>query len=406
MSLTSFINKGLALVIVCILCGAGCAVSTQPAVQHASTAPANVTLGGVPRHIAVLPLVNMSGQPAPVKGMRQALIERLVAGGAVVLGDEDLEEFMVRHRMRNVDGIDSVTAQALSQETGMDSVIITTLEQYANSDPPAIAMTSRLVSTADTPIILWMEAVALSGDDSPGVLGLGLIHDMVRLQEKAFDRLTRSIELYLAGATNTGSGRGKRIFQPKTIYSSPFMSPGRKYSVVVVPFLNRSKRYNADSFLALRFMSQLTKEGTFKVIDPGAVREKFLFFRFIMREGLSVRQADILHDTLQADLIVSGKVVEYEDAEGTPRVEFNVLVFERQRKKVVWESWSFNRGDDGVFFFDWGRVSTASELASKMLRAVVGKMSTLGTFQDERLPAERSSMSGPWSLLRADLPVR
>ena len=104
-----------------------------------------------------------------------------------------MEKFMARHRVRNVDGIDSVTAQALREETGMDSVIITTLERYADSDPPAIAMTSRLVSTADTPIILWMEAVALSGDDSPGVLGLGSIHDIVRLRKKAFARLTGSI---------------------------------------------------------------------------------------------------------------------------------------------------------------------------------------------------------------------
>jgi TolB-like protein len=399
MSLTSFITKGLALAVACLLCGTACSAHTRPASE---AAPGR----GTKPHIAVLPLVNMSGQPAPVKGMRQALIERLVAEGAAVLDDEALEKFMARHRMRNVDGIDSVTAQALHQEAGMDSVIITTLERYADAHPPAIAMTSRLVSAEDTPIILWMETVALSGDDSPGVLGLGLIDDIFSLQKIAFDRLIGSFEKYLAGATYTLSGRGERRFRPKTVYGSSFMRPGGKYSVAVAPFLNKSGRDNADSFLALHFMSQLTKEGNFNVIDPGTVREKLLFFRFIMQEGLSMRQADLIHDSLQADLILAGKVLEYEDAEGTPRVEFSALVFDRKKKKVVWASWSFNRGDDDVSFFDWGRVSTAGALASKMTQAVVWDLSTRGTSPDKGLPKEPSSAKGPWDIERDHPPAQ
>lgn len=398
MSSTNLINRGLAFVIVCILCGTACSTHTRPAPEAA------LERAHKP-HIAVLPLVNMSGQPALVKEMRQALIERIVAEGAAVLDDEGLEKFMARHRMRNVDGIDSVTAQALRRETGTDSVIITTLERYADTHPPAIAMTSRLVSTEDTPIILWMETVALSGDDSPGVLRLGLIDDMVRLQKMAFDRLIGSFEKFLAGATTTGSGRGERRFQPKTVYRSSFMRPGRKYSVAVAPFLNKSGRNNADAFLALYFMSQLTKEGTFKVIDPGTVREKLLFFRFIMQDGLSMRQADLIHDSLQADLILAGKVIEYEDAAGTPKVEFSALFFERKKKKVVWESWSFNQGDDGVYFFDWRRVTTAGALASKMAQAVVQDMTALGTIKGGQLP-EESSTRGPWANALYDFPAR
>jgi TolB-like protein len=397
MLLTRFINRGLAIAIVCILCGTACSTHTRPSSE---AAPGR----GKKMHIAVFPLVNMSGQPAPVKEMRQALIERLTAEGAAVLDDEDLEKLMARHRVRNIDGIDSVTAKALREEAGMDSVLITTLERYVDEHPPAIAMASRLVSVEDTPVILWMETVALSGGDSPGVLGLGLINDMGRLQKMAFDRLMRSFEMDLTGNTNTESGRGERRFQPKTVYSFPFMRPDRKYTIAVAPFLNKSGRDDADSFLALRFMSQLTKEKTFIVIDPGAVREKLLFFRFIMQDGLSARQANAIHDSLQADLILTGKVTVYEELEGAPRVEFSTLVFERQKKKVVWTSWSFNQGDDDVHFFDWSRVSTAGALASKMTQAVVRDMTALGTLQG-RLPEEQqSSKRGPWSVL--DLPVQ
>ncbi|HUI44711.1 MAG TPA: MBG domain-containing protein [Nitrospirota bacterium] len=350
---------------------------------------------GVPHHIAVLPLVNMSGQPAPVKEMRQALLQWLVAQGVQVLEDGDMEQFLTRHRVRNMDGIDAVTAEALKKETGADAVLITTLELYTDTNAPEIAMTSRLVAAENPPIILWMETVGLSGDDSPGLLGLGLIHDMARLQKKAFDRITGSFAAFLAGREGTGIGRGEGIYKPKEDFSTSFMQPGRKYTVAVAPFLNRSERDNADNFLALHFISQLVKAGTFNVIDWGELREKLLFFRFILQEGLSVRQADLIHNSLQADLILTGEVAKYEDMAEMPKVEFNVLVFERKRLKVVWASWSHNKGDDGVHFFDWGQVSTAAALASKMTRAVIRDMTAQGMLKEgQQLPEEPSSMTG------------
>jgi len=393
-----FLNSLSALVVACAICGTACSTLTRPASEAAHE-------GGKKLRIAALPLVNMSGQPAPLKEMRQALLRGLVAEGVAVFDDEDLERFMARHRVRYMGGIDIVTAQALREEAGVDAVLITTLEQYADTRPPAIALTSRLVATGDTPIILWMETVGMSGDDAPGLLGLGLVNDMAQLQSKAFARLFGSFAGFLAHGTGAESGWGDRGVQPKTIYSAPFMRPGRKYTIAVAPFLNRSERNGADDLLALHVLSQLTKVGTFDVIDPGAVREKLLFFRFVMQEGLSLHQADLIHNSLQADLILTGKVMEYQDAGGTPRVEFNVLVLERKNKKIVWTSWSANQGDDGVFFFDRGRVRTAAALAAKMTQAVVRDMAARGAIQNGQLPEEQSSTRGPWDIERDDSPA-
>jgi len=385
----------LALVIACVICGTACSTLTRPAIEAAPG-------GGNKLRFAVLPMVNMSGQRAPLKEMRQSLMRGLVAEGRVIFDDEDMERFMVRHRMRYMGGIDIVTAQALRKEAGVDAVLITTLEQYADTRPPAIALTARLVATGDMPIILWMETVGMSGEDVPGLLGLGLINDIARLQVKAFARLTGSLAKFLAGGTGAESGRSDRRFKPKTFYSSSFIRPGRKYTIAVAPFLNRSERNDADDFLALHVISQLTKVGIFEVIDPGAVREKLLFFRFVMQEGLSIRQADLIHNSLQADFILTGKVMEYQDVGGTPQVEFNVLVFERKNKKIVWTSWSANKGDDGVFFFDRGWIRTAAAIASKMTQAVVRDMAARGAIQDGQLPEEKSSPRGPWQLDRVD----
>ena len=42
-------------------------------------------------------------------------------------------------------------------------------------------------------------------------------------------------------------------------------------------------------------------------------------------------------------------------------------------RQIVWSSSSYNEGDDGVFFFDLGKVNTAHGMASGMVRSVVRK---------------------------------
>jgi TolB-like protein len=322
--------------------------------------------------IAVLPFENLSGTEAPLKSMRGSLIERLRALGFNVLEEEALEGFMARYRMRYMGGINKVIARAFREETGTDGVLITSLELYSDRFPPKIALTSRMVSTGDDPVILWMDSTGLAGDDSPGILALGVIKDPQRLVEKALEPVSDSLVGYLSderGGMNLEGG--KRKFRPKLSYRSSVIDPGGKYSVAVVPFFNESTRKNAGQIMVLHFVKWLTELENFSVIEPGVVRQELLTFRIIMDEGVSLAQADLIFSSLDADLILSGKVIDYQDFQGfagKPRVDFSALLVERNTREVVWASKSYNDGDDRVFFFDWGRVNTAHVMASEMTR--------------------------------------
>lgn len=389
----------LALLIVCAAVSAGLSTRT----------PQVFGMAGLPKgslRIALLPLENLSGSPAPLHEIRQALLQKVVGRGASVLMQEDLERFMARHRVRYTGGIDTVTARALRDEAGVGAVLITSLEQYSAPDPPAITITQRLVSTEDIPRILWMENVAMTGEDSPGLLGLGLIHDINLLREKGLERLSGSLADFFSGMAMSGNRRGGRRFAPQAFFQSPFLIPGRQYTVAVAPFLNKSGRFQADEIMALRFTQQLTGAGVFDVVDPGVVREQLLNYRIIMKDGASVSDADLIQTSVQADLIVTGKVLAYKDdvATFTPKVEFEVMVFEKKRKKTVWASWSCSQGDEGVFFFDWGRINTAGTLASKMATAVVRDITSLGTIKDPRIIQELSRTNGSWALLEHAFP--
>lgn len=322
--------------------------------------------------IAVLPVENLSGTMAPLKDIRELFIKRLKAHGFQILDDESLEKFMARNRIRYTGGINKAVAQAFKNETGVGGVLITSLELYNEANPPKIALTSRLVSTGENPIILWIDGVGLAGDDSPGILGLGLIEDPKALSEKAIGKLTGSLGNYINRKSKSENIKSaKRKFRPEVSYRSEVLNPNSKYTVAVVPFLNFSGRKNGGEILQLQFIRSLKKVDQFDVLEPGVVRQQLLTLRIITPEGISLANADALFAILNADLILAADVVEYEDYQGVfgnPRVDFSAQLIDRKSRSIVWSSVSHNEGDDGVFFFDRGKVNTAHAMASQMTR--------------------------------------
>ena len=132
--------------------------------------------------------------------------------------------------------------------------------------------------------------------------------------------------------------------------------------------------------MQLQFVKSLEEFRNLEVIKPGLVRQQFLAMRIVMDQGVSFADADVIFSTLDANLVVSGDLITYQDYEGTwgtPKVDFSVLFVDRKGRKVVWSSTSYNEGDDGVFFFDRGSVNTAYVMASQMTRWI-GEMMIAG----------------------------
>src|SRR6185369_892181 len=101
------------------------------------------------------------------------------------------------HRVRYLGGVDEITAAALSAETGAVAVLISTIELYSDVSPPKFSMISRLVSLKGVPEIVWMDSVAMAGDDAPGILGLGLIDDLKQLRVKGVRLIGTSLKHFL-----------------------------------------------------------------------------------------------------------------------------------------------------------------------------------------------------------------
>ena len=323
--------------------------------------------------IAVFPVENLSGIAAPVKPIREMIIGQLKRKGFNVLEDEALEKFLVRNRIRYTGGVDALTARVLKHETGVEAVFMASLELFSDAVPPKFALTARLVSTGENPSVLWMDGVGLAGDDSPGILALGLIEDSEKLVTKALDTLTWSCAdrvYYNTERAEASKLQGK--FKPRISYRSPGLEPGRGPRVAVVPLFNRSGRKYGGEIMVLNLMRALKSAG-FDVVESGIVRSAFLNLRIIMEDGISLGEASALFGVVNVDFVLGGRVLDYEDyegASGTARVGFSVQLISRSSQKVVWSSLSLNNGDDKVYFFDWGRVNTTHAMASQMAQFV------------------------------------
>jgi TolB-like protein len=140
--------------------------------------------------------------------------------------------------------------------------------------------------------------------------------------------------------------------------------------VAVIPFLNLSQRKNAGKIVELHFVNQLLRNPALSVAEPGLVREELLAQRVVMEAGPSLENAEALSsdESLGVDLVLSGVVFDYQDGAGTPKVEFSVTMIDKENHKVVWSSRSHSTGEEGVYFFDLGKVYTAHELVSEMTR--------------------------------------
>ena len=66
--------------------------------------------------VAVLPLSNLVGGPAPLKEVRALLEQALRDRGVTLVPGREVEEFLARHRLRWTGGIDAESVKAAAAE--------------------------------------------------------------------------------------------------------------------------------------------------------------------------------------------------------------------------------------------------------------------------------------------------
>jgi hypothetical protein len=307
-----------------------------------------------------------------VKALTAGLREALQRAGFALASIEDADTALAKERIRYTSGIDRTAATAL-RDARVDAVLLASVDLHDTDLAPRVAMSARLVSTEAVPRVLWMDRVALAGDDAPGLFGVGLVTSLEEVERGVLSRLVASLR---RGDPGRQCGGGRR-FGPRRSYRSPLLDATDRAVVAVMPFVNATQRRDAGEVVALEVLRQLHATQAFALVEPGDVRRALLAFRIILDGGVSADTVATIVDQIGADIVVSGTVLEYAEAQSKtrgPKVQYEVYALDAATGEVVWSSNSYARGEDGVVAFGIGRVTTAAALSCRMAGRIAGAM--------------------------------
>ena len=330
-----------------------------------------------PPRLVLFPVQNLTGGPAPVKELTAALRAQLLTYGVVLVPDEVVLRTLAAHRIRYTGGVDRATGTALRDEAGADGVIIPALEIYQPTPPFRMAMTTRIVTIGADPAIRFIDAFARTGIDAPGLLAMNVVQSMEMLRDESLLGTAVEIAKALQEPLPVRPCPQWGQLPPNRMFRSALLSDPARRTIAVLPFQNTSGRRDAGEVMALRFLAPLLASGTVQVVEPGLVRGELLSHRIGAATGFSLDDARVVLELLRADLVFSGSVRRFEEAAGmtgAPSLEFGTWVLDRKAGQLVWSSTTSGAGDDGVYFFGLGRVTTSSALACAMAKGTVGLM--------------------------------
>ena len=356
---------------------AAVAALAAPSVPAAEPAPAGTPLAEL--RLAILPFDNLSGGPAPIDALRNELSAMLAERGVTLLDPEVLRGELAERRVRWVGGVDAGTARALWDRHRVNAVLVTHLDLVGGVDgPPRVGLSARLVGTGpDGARVLWATGFDMAGEERPGLLDLGLVHDPVVLTARALGRLSDELVAYLSTGEQPSVKRGtQRRFRPRAFHATPEVAPlgTEPLRVAVLPFSNDSTRRQAGEIVGYRTLSALVAIPGLTLVEPGEVRRVLLETRLIQEGGLTYAQAELLRGLLDVDLVVTGTVFDFSDPgtlDAAPVVGFTATGIDARRRQVAWVSFSYATGRDRVYFFNAGDIRTADRVADELIRGVL-----------------------------------
>lgn len=147
------------------------------------------------KNVAILPLENLSENPAAAKVVAEHIKKELVNKGLVFITKDDIvEEFLAKKRIRYTGGATRAIAREMGKTLGVDAVLVGSVNQFSDAtDKINVGVTTRLVNTIDGSII-WADALSYTNREFVGLLGLGVITSIDALSSKVAKDLLKDIE--------------------------------------------------------------------------------------------------------------------------------------------------------------------------------------------------------------------
>ena len=146
--------------------------------------------------------------------------------------------------------------------------------------------------------------------------------------------------------------------------------------IAVLPFDNYTDQDLVSGKITEYFQATMAGRPKFTVIENGTTFEALRHLRIRSATVLRRGQIDSLAQTLQADYLLAGSVLEYREIgdkflEKIPQVSINARLIDTKTGATVWTGVSNDSGDRTELLFGLGAIKSADELSRKMVESMV-----------------------------------
>ncbi len=345
--------------------------------------PAQAAQGAGWGRIALFPFVNLSDDRSAVERVMPVIRGILEERGLDLVGEEDLNDFLLRERVRDTGYASRELAAKAGRDLGAAAVLLGSVNSFRLGKNPAVGFTARLIDSTDGRI-LWAEHASATGDDFTGILGLGRIDTMDSLIPAVARRLLASLP-------------------PARPYAAGKAHP---YRVAVMPFRNNSGVSDAGMIATYMFLVELFRNPEYEPVEYGDVRRAIVELRVRERGELDFEDMKGLASILPVDGFLVGTVETYSDGSDTsspPEALITARLLDARTNRVLWcDSLQMN-GDDDIIVLDWGKIRSVDGVA---FRIVSGLLERAAKACREKLPPPAARSSGPKAASRNTVPEK
>lgn len=147
------------------------------------------------RNIAVLPFENISENPAAAKIIGELIKKELRDKGWIfITGDDVIEEFLAKRRIRYTGGITRVAVREMGKTLDVDAVLVGSINQFSDVNGNMnVGITVRLVNAIDGGII-WADTLSYTNREFVSLLGLGVITSIDALSSRVVKDIVKDVE--------------------------------------------------------------------------------------------------------------------------------------------------------------------------------------------------------------------
>jgi TolB-like protein len=148
----------------------------------------------------------------------------------------------------------------------------------------------------------------------------------------------------------------------------------RTGAVAVLPLTNLTQYDKAADVVMNALVVELL-DSAFKVVDPGIVEIIVLEKRLRLTDRLALETIQEIGARLQVTYLLVGSIHEFamirDRSDALPAVSISLRIIGVSDGRIVWAATHSRRGDDAESVFGLGRISTAEQLATAMVKQMI-----------------------------------